>query len=102
MKLDIPERGILSTAEMSRTEAIKLLQVSLKEDQMRDTESTTKLVEFLANLPLALKQAASFMAQTGMTITTYLDHCRSSDKILINLLSKDFEDQGVTKASETR
>ncbi len=76
VKLDIPISGILNTIEMSPTEAVKLLQVSLKEDQMRDTENTTKLVEFLQYLPLALKQAVSFMAQTGMTTTRYLGYCQ--------------------------
>jgi hypothetical protein len=94
VKLDIPERGILSVTEMSRAEAIKLLQVNLKENQIRDTKSTTNLLKFLAYLPLAIKQASAFMAQTGMTTTKYLGHCQSSDKIFIKLLSKDFEDRG--------
>ena len=93
VRLDIPERGVVSTTEMSRTEAIELLRRNLKEYQTRDTESTTSLLDFLTDLPLAIKQASAFMAETGMTTTKYLGHCRSSDKTLIRLLSKDFGDR---------
>jgi hypothetical protein len=79
---------------MSRPEAMELLQKRLKESQTRDTASTTSLLDFLANLPLAIKQASAYMAKTGMTTTRYLDHCRSSDKKTIKLLGKDFEDRG--------
>lgn len=68
--------------------------MNLEEAQICDMDSTSDLLEFLADLPLAIKQASAFMAQTGMTTTKYLGHCQSSDKTLIELLSKDFEDRG--------
>ena len=77
---------------MSRAEAIELLQKSLKEHQTRDAASTVSLLDFLADLPLAIKQASAYMAKTGMTVTKYLDHCRSNDETMIKLLSEDFED----------
>lgn len=79
---------------MSQTEATELLQRSLKEGQTQDAESLTGLLDFLAYLPLAIKQASAYMAKTGMAISKYLQHCRSSDKKMIKLLSKDFEDRG--------
>ncbi|UKZ68974.1 uncharacterized protein TrAtP1_009993 [Trichoderma atroviride] len=94
VELDIPETGIVSMPEMSQTEATELLQRSLKESQTQDTASLTSLLDFLAYLPLAIKQASAYMAKTGMAIPRYLQHCRSSDKNLIKLLSKDFEDRG--------
>ncbi len=93
VRLDIPGCGVLTTTEMDRVEATELLQANLKANQFRDTESTMGLLEFLADLPLAIKQASAFMAQTGMTTTRYLSHCRSDDKTSIKLLSKDFGDR---------
>ncbi len=94
VKLDIPVKNRISTKEMSRSEAIGLLQSNLEENQTRDTESTTVLLDFLADLPLAIKQASVYMSKTGMSTTKYLKHCQSSDETLIRLLSKDFEDRG--------
>jgi hypothetical protein len=47
----------------------------------------------LAALPLAIKQASTYMARMGTTSTRNLDHCRSSDKTVTKLLSKGFEDR---------
>ncbi|KAI5460912.1 hypothetical protein BGZ63DRAFT_388024 [Mariannaea sp. PMI_226] len=94
VKLDIPRRGILKLTEMTRAEAIQLLELNLEAVQIRDVESTSDLLEFLADLPLAIKQASAFMAQTGMTTTKYLEYCQSNNKTMVELLSKDFEDQG--------
>ena len=92
-KLDVPSQGTITPAEMTRAEAIKLLEKNVKESQ-RDAPSTTSLLDFLADLPLAIKQASAYMAKTGMSASKYLDYCQSSDRTLIKLLSKDFEDRG--------
>jgi hypothetical protein len=94
VKLDIPSRNTITVTEMSETEAAKLLQTNLREDQTDDEESTTELLSFLAYLPLALKQASAYMTATGISVTKYLRHCRSSDRSFIKLLSKDFADRG--------
>ncbi|RYP06025.1 hypothetical protein DL765_009639 [Monosporascus sp. GIB2] len=93
VRLDIPERGVISAREMSRDEALELLYRGLKENQTRDAASAAGLLDFLADLPLAIKQASAYMARTGTTTARYLDHCRSSDKTMIKLLSRDFEDR---------
>jgi tetratricopeptide (TPR) repeat protein len=98
VRLDIPERNVIIAAEMSRADAVELLQRNLKGNQTHDTESTTSLLDLLANLPLAIKQASVYMAKTGMSTTKYLDYCQLSDKNLIRLLSKAFEDRGRYKS----
>jgi len=98
--LDIPDRNIIPTTEMDTAEAIMLLRRGIKESQMQDTTSTTALLSVLTYLPLAIKQASAYMAKTGTSTTRYLEHCRSSDKRLIKLLSKDFEDQGRYKTTK--
>jgi tetratricopeptide (TPR) repeat protein len=98
VRLDVPERNVIIAAEMSRAEAVELLQRNLKGNQTRNTESTTSLLDLLANLPLAIKQASAYMAKTGMSTTKYLNYCQLSDKNLIRLLSKAFEDRGRYKS----
>ncbi|KXX73750.1 Nephrocystin-3 [Madurella mycetomatis] len=93
MKLDISNRNTLVLREMTKSEATKLLERNLPESQ-RDAQSMASLLDFLAGLPLAIKQASAFMSKTGMPASKYLGHCQSSDKDLIRLLSKDFEDRG--------
>ena len=80
-------------AEMSRPEALAMLQNSLEERQTRDDTSTGDLLDFLADLPLAIKQASAYMAKTESTAAQYLAYCRSSDKSTVDLLSNEFEDR---------
>ncbi|KAI0159859.1 hypothetical protein GGR52DRAFT_582588 [Hypoxylon sp. FL1284] len=92
-RLDIPQQDITNVTRMNNDEATNLLRAGLKEDQIRDAESITYLLGFLANLPLAIKQASAYMAKTGMSTSKYLQHCQSSDKTMVRLLSQDFEDR---------
>ncbi|RMZ88350.1 hypothetical protein DV736_g4421, partial [Chaetothyriales sp. CBS 134916] len=92
--LDISERDIITIAEVTPTEAIDMLRINIGEDQLRDNDSTKVLLELLTCLPLAIKQASSYMAKTNMPITQYLHYCRSSDTRLIKLLSQQNEYQG--------
>lgn len=92
-KLDIPRTNVICATKLSRPEAIELLHRHLDTAQMSDSESTTELLDFLVDLPLAIKQASAYIDQTRITTTQYLEHCRSSDEHLIELLSKDFEDR---------
>jgi tetratricopeptide (TPR) repeat protein len=94
VKLGVASRNIVSAAEMSPTEALELLKKSLKDDQIGSSASATELLSFLSHLPLAIKQASTYMAETRMSTIRYLHHCRSSDKTFIKLLSKNFADQG--------
>jgi hypothetical protein len=90
-KLDIRKDGVIRVENMNRANARALLAKSLHEDQISDSESTTKLLDFLADLPLAIRQASAYMDETGITTARYLEHCRTSDTGFIKILSKDFE-----------
>ncbi|KAJ4176050.1 hypothetical protein NW755_014637, partial [Fusarium falciforme] len=94
VRLDVHPAGIIKTTKMSREEATEMLQARLTETQMQDTASLTGLLDFLDDLPLAIRQASAYMHKTGMTTARYLEQCRSSDSTLVNLLSRDFEDRG--------
>lgn len=93
-------RNCVTVQEMSDTEAFKLLQTGLKKSQISDSKSTTQLLNFLTNLPLAIKQASSYMAEWQISTAEYLNYCNSSNETTIELLSCDFEDLGRYKAIE--
>ncbi|KAL7910460.1 P-loop containing nucleoside triphosphate hydrolase protein [Trichoderma velutinum] len=92
-RLDVRRENIIPLREMSQSEAMNMLQKGLPAHQMSDSQSLQNLLEFLSNLPLALKQASAYMTKTGIKISQYLEYCRSSDENLIKLLSKNFDDR---------
>ncbi|KAK5994851.1 Nephrocystin-3-like protein [Cladobotryum mycophilum] len=92
MRLVARQENIIAATKMSRDEALEMLQSHLGAQQLQDAESTTSLLEFLSDLPLAIRQASAHMKIENMTATRYLEHCRTSDARFIELLSDGFED----------
>lgn len=88
------QNNIVSLAKMVREDATKMLWTKLRPYQMQDEASTTRLLQFLDYLPLAISQAAAYMVIHRRTTTEYLEYCMSSDGTLIDLLSREFEDLG--------
>lgn len=66
----------------------------LDKDLLLDMESTTRLLDLLGYLPLAIVQAAAYMNENDMSIMDYTDLYNGSEKEIIDILSEDFEDQG--------
>ncbi|KAF4956033.1 hypothetical protein FSARC_11696 [Fusarium sarcochroum] len=93
-RLDVHAAGIIKATKMSREESSEMLQARLIGDQVRDSASTDGLLDFLDDLPLAIRQASAHLFKTGISTTRYLKYCRSSDETLIKLLSRHFEDRG--------
>ncbi|SPO00083.1 uncharacterized protein DNG_02935 [Cephalotrichum gorgonifer] len=93
-RLGIQKQGTIAITEMSRAESIDLLAQGLEENQMDDADGTDVLLDFLADLPLAIKQASAYMAEVRISTTKYLELCKASNETMIKLLSKDFEDRG--------
>ncbi|KAI1159510.1 P-loop containing nucleoside triphosphate hydrolase protein [Nemania serpens] len=88
VRLDIPQKNIITVQEMENAKATNLLRIGLKESQIGDAESIKHLLRFLANLPLAIKQASAYMAfNINVTVSQYLEFCESSNTDLIYLLS---------------
>ncbi|KAL7934422.1 P-loop containing nucleoside triphosphate hydrolase protein [Trichoderma chlorosporum] len=98
--LDIRRQHILHLTELSRSEAANMLGRFLSPRQMSDKQSMEDLLDFLNDLPLAIKQASSYMIKTRMVVSKYLEQCRLSDEHLIELLSKDFNDRARYKSTE--
>ncbi|KAK4652643.1 hypothetical protein QC762_0075260 [Podospora pseudocomata] len=93
LRLVESENHIIAVEEMSKDEALKLLGKNLKGSQMSDTRSNNALLEFLANLPLAKRQASAYMAKEQISTARYLKLCKSSDEDMVKLLSSHFDDR---------
>ncbi|KAI3323837.1 TPR-like protein [Xylariaceae sp. AK1471] len=93
-RLDILPDQAFTIDGMSENEALQMLGKAIKPQQMRDSDSNKALLELLAYLPLAIKQAAAYMARTGVSVKKYLEGYRRSDKSRIDFLSRHFEDRG--------
>ncbi|PNP42208.1 hypothetical protein TGAMA5MH_05890 [Trichoderma gamsii] len=91
--LDILAENIFNVMEMGQVEALDLLQKGLNESQTNNMEATEKLLDLLANLPLAIRQASAYMATKRISTIDYLELCQSNSKDMVTLLSKDFEDR---------
>jgi len=98
-RLDAPSAGTFVINAMSKDEATALMCTKLSASQMGDTHSLDCLLETLVYLPLALKQAASYMQKTKATPTAYLQQCQLSDESFIKLLTKDFMDKTLSQDS---
>ncbi|KAL3294287.1 kinesin light chain [Colletotrichum asianum] len=79
---------------MDPKEGLKLLHSGLAESQIDQGQSTTQLLERLAHLPLAIRQASAYLrANPATSISRYLEYCETSDEEQIALLGEDFDDQ---------
>jgi tetratricopeptide (TPR) repeat protein len=89
--------NVIHVKEMSRRESTKLFENSFQVQNLsllNDRASTTKLLDLLLDLPLAIKQAAAFINNNSTPIAEYLSLCNRSEEETIEVLSEDFEDDG--------
>jgi nucleoside phosphorylase/tetratricopeptide (TPR) repeat protein len=93
VRLDILAECSFRVTEMEQNEALSLLQKGLSESQTSNLEATEKLLDVLANLPLAIRQASAYMARKHISTKDYLELCQSNPQDMVSLLSKDFEDR---------
>ncbi|KAH9908275.1 kinesin light chain 1 [Xylariomycetidae sp. FL2044] len=93
VRLGVTPDNVFTLGEMTKPEALDLLQKGLSKSQTADVTSTEKVLGLLANLPLAIRQASAYMFKTGMTTTRYLKYCEGSYQTFVKLLSEDFEDR---------
>ncbi|OBT53431.1 hypothetical protein VE04_06664 [Pseudogymnoascus sp. 24MN13] len=89
--MEFAKRNSISLGALSLEESITLLDTRLgvEDNTFNDLK---ELSEELCGIPLALVQASSFIKQNFLSIPSYLEIYRSSDKDKIELLSEDFDD----------
>ncbi|KAH8681067.1 violaceus kinesin [Xylariales sp. PMI_506] len=100
--LDIQPEDVQIVGEMSREEALQMLKKNVRVTQWQDTTSTAELLDFLADLPLAIRQASAYIFQNGISTKQYLRLCQASNTAMIDLLSRPFHDRHRYKAVEKK
>jgi hypothetical protein len=78
---------------MDRIESRALLETNLDCRLTGDNESTRRLLDLLADLPLAIKQAWAFMKANGTSVTNYLQIYQDNSETEVALLSEEFYDE---------
>lgn len=81
LQLDVPTSNILTVEGMSESEGFRFLEMHLKESQMSNREDTTKLLDVLSYLPLAIGQASVYMAQIEISTKKSLSITRKATSI---------------------
>ncbi|KZZ87794.1 Tetratricopeptide-like helical [Moelleriella libera RCEF 2490] len=77
---------------MDDCEALELLLTGLCESQTSNPDDAQRLLDLLAYLPLAIKQASAYMAKEQVSISTYLEDFEAGQDNILELLNEDFSD----------
>jgi tetratricopeptide (TPR) repeat protein len=77
---------------MERLEAESLLWSKLPSDYTLDKTGSSKLLELLGYLPLAITQAAAYITENSISVEDYLKAFQAADSEMRNLLSVDLPD----------
>ncbi|KAA8641429.1 uncharacterized protein ATNIH1004_001894 [Aspergillus tanneri] len=89
--------------DVDRETALKILERTLEnEDVLKDSTISATLLEQLAFLPLAITQAAAYIIENGINLSTYLALLQEQEQDTVELLSEDFRDQDAIRISRTR
>ncbi|KAL1978249.1 hypothetical protein VTN31DRAFT_1108 [Thermomyces dupontii] len=72
VQLGVPVTNLFVVEGMGGNEGFKLLETHLTSRQISDRENTEKLLNALNYLPLAIKQASTYMAKKQISTTKYL------------------------------
>ncbi|UKZ65112.1 uncharacterized protein TrAtP1_006312 [Trichoderma atroviride] len=91
--MDLPKDGIHAISSMERSESIQLLKCRLDNKQVTDSKSLNMLADFLGDIPLAIRQAASYIFETQITTAKYLERCKSDSNGMTEFVTKGFEDE---------
>ena len=84
-------RNVIFIPPLTMFESESLLVAKLGDDAS-EKESIRELSILLERMPLALVQAATFIAKNSLPVVEYLKIYRESDTTKIQLLSENFED----------
>ncbi|KAH0551781.1 hypothetical protein GP486_007000 [Trichoglossum hirsutum] len=88
-------RKVIEVSEMDKETAELLLRKSLiNPDLLNSRSDTLELLQQLIFLPLAIVQAVAYINKNGMTFSDYISLLKDQEQTFIDLLSKDFEDDG--------
>ncbi|KAG2421570.1 hypothetical protein HFD88_005545 [Aspergillus terreus] len=86
--------NVIKVVEMDMSSAVTLFRHTLSNPDLCENDMLAiSLARHLRYLPLAIVQAASYMAENLISIQTYLSLLEDTEASALELLSKDFEDE---------
>jgi azurin len=86
--------------EASLEEAKNIFEKSLAQKDLANSTGTTELMHDLAYLPLAITQAAAYLNRNQVSVATYLQLLRGTEKDAASLLSRELQDSTRYKGSQ--
>jgi tetratricopeptide (TPR) repeat protein len=93
-------RDIIEVGAMNRQDAMDFLKNSLRNKKHLNSYAIAKeLLDELAHLPLAIAQAAAYLNRNSTPIQRYLRLLRNTEKDMVSLLKKEFQDNTRYKES---
>jgi tetratricopeptide (TPR) repeat protein len=93
-------RDIIDVGAMNRQDAMEFLKKSMRNKKHPSNDAIAKeLLDELAHLPLAIAQAAAYLNRNSTPIQKYLRLLRNTEKDMVDLLRKEFQDNTRYKES---
>jgi tetratricopeptide (TPR) repeat protein len=93
-------RDIIEVRAMNRQDSMEFLKKSLRNKKHSSNAAiVSELLEELAYLPLAIAQAAAYLNRNTTPIQRYLRLLRGTEKEMVSLLRKEFQDNTRYKES---
>jgi hypothetical protein len=91
----LAESNVINIDVMYLNDAMHVLRKSLIHTRLLDeVGGVTELVKLLGQMPLALVQAASYLNETGMSISEYIILLKGSEQYIKAILGEGFQDPG--------
>ncbi|KAL4974652.1 purine and uridine phosphorylase [Aspergillus desertorum] len=95
LAVDLVSSYVVHIGELDERTGVEFLEKSLLcKDLLDDSPATMALLEQLTFLPLAISQAIAYINKKGISISDYLLLLGEQEADVIELLSKDFGDDG--------
>ena len=95
MAVKLAHQDVISVPDADEEMAMQLLHGYLGRKELTDNvQEVVKLLKELAFLPLAIVQAAAYINENETTLAKYLELLAEQEEDVVDLLSKDFEDEG--------
>ncbi|KAL2062087.1 hypothetical protein VTL71DRAFT_6353 [Oculimacula yallundae] len=93
--IKLAQKNVVDVREMDKDAATQLLRNALiNPDLVQNEVDTMALLQELTYLPLAIAQAAAYINENEIAFSDYLVLLGKQEEDVIELLSKDFEDEG--------
>ncbi len=100
LAVDLVSSNVIHVRELDEKSGVEFVAKSLPKDLCHDPRAIITLLEQLTFLPLAISQATAYINKKGITVSDYLVLLKEQETEVVELLSKDFGDDGRYKETQ--